>query len=134
MRVLSTLTKQWFPDHCAKSELRQRYYGRVGGGPGPLMPQPEQPYLVKILAKNVPYRIVEMLKSFGVGVVLFALGRRQHRCCLLAHIRGASSRQSWVWIPALPLPGGEDTEPLSASGLSSTRSVTVVVTVQIAEN
>lgn len=55
-----------------------------GRGCWSAMPQPEQPYWVKILGKNVPYRIVEMLKTFDVGVVLFALGRRQHRAASYA--------------------------------------------------
>lgn len=80
--ALSAVMKQWFPNHvlfCTKAELRQGCRGRVRGAPSSLMPQPEQQYLIKMLVKKILDWKEEILKTFGVGVILFALGRRQHR-------------------------------------------------------
>lgn len=42
------------------------------------MPQPEQQYLIKMLVKKILDWKEEILKTFGVGAISFALGRRQH--------------------------------------------------------
>lgn len=43
-----------------------------------LMPQPEWQYLIKMPVKKILDQKEEILKTFGIGVISFAL-RRQHR-------------------------------------------------------
>lgn len=53
--------------------------GEAGGAPSVFMPQPEHIYLINILEKKILCQKEEILKTCGIGIVSFALGRKQHR-------------------------------------------------------
>lgn len=82
--------------------------GSQGGAPSSLRPPPEQQHLIKMLGKQVLYWKEEILKPLEVGQFHLLL---EGDSTGQSNVPGSSNRQTWAYIPALPLAaaGSQDT-------------------------